>query len=152
MGQAEEAPERVTEKREREVSVGREDVKQEATEYLRTQYTNADSQMFCQICRAPLPFKLDNDQYYLERVEFLRELKKRHYQNYLALCPNHAAMFQHANGNRDELKERFLALEGNELEVELARKKRKVYFTKTHMADLKALMRSESEAVIEQEG
>jgi len=144
-GQAGDAPERTTEKRERSVSVGREDVKQEATEYLRAQYTNPDSKMFCQICRAPLPFKLDDDSYYFERVEFLRDLEKRHYQNYLALCPNHAAMFQHANGETKDLMTRFQNFEGNELDVELARKTRKIFFTKTHVADLKAVLSSDSQ-------
>jgi hypothetical protein len=145
--QAADAPERTTEKRERSVSVGREDVKQEAAEYLRTQYTTSDSKMFCQICRAPLPFKLDDGNYYFERVEFLRDLRRRHYQNYLALCPNHAAMFQYANGDFMELRLRLKNIEGNELEVELARKPRMVFFTKTHIGDLRAVVESEEEAV-----
>jgi hypothetical protein len=144
--QAEDAPEKTTEKRERSVSIGRDDVKLEAAEYLRAQYTNPDSEMFCQICRAPLPFKLDDDRYYFERVEFLGDLKKRHYQNYLALCPNHAAMFQHANGDTKDLRSLFQNIEGNELNVELAKKTQKVFFTKTHVADLKAVLSSESQA------
>ena len=99
--QAAEAPERITEKRMQSVSVGREAVKQETEPYLREQYTNPDGEMFCQVCKAPLPFKLADGNYYFEMVEFLREpdLQKRHYQNYLVLCPNHAAMYKHANGS-----------------------------------------------------
>ena len=55
--------------------------------------------MICQVCQERLPFKLDDGSYYFEKVEFLPELQNRHYQNYLALCPNHAAMYQHANGS-----------------------------------------------------
>ena len=101
--QAEEAPERITEKRMQSVSVGREAVKQETEPYLKKQYTNPDGEMFCQVCKAPLPFKFADGNYYFEMVEFLREpdLQKRHYQNYLLLCPNHAAMYKHANGSRE---------------------------------------------------
>ena len=60
--------------------------------------------MICQVCKnqKPLPFRLADGSYYFEAVEFLPKsaLKKLHYQNYLALCPNHAAMYQHANGSR----------------------------------------------------
>jgi len=46
------------------------------------------AKMICQVCKAQLPFKLDDGSWFFEKVEFLPELKKRHYQNYLALCPN----------------------------------------------------------------
>jgi hypothetical protein len=133
--EAAEAPERVTEERKRSVSVGREDVKQQAAEYLRAQYTS-DGQMICQVCKAALPFKLDDGTYYFEKVEFLEELKKRHYQNYIALCPNHSAMFQHANASRAKLKDLFAGMEGQHLEVVLAQTSLTIYFTKTHIADL----------------
>jgi hypothetical protein len=135
--QAADAPERSTEERTRSVSIGREEVKQEAEQYLRQQYTNADGDMICQVCKALLPFKLDDGNDYFEKVEFLPELKKRYYQNYLALSPNHAAMFQHANGSADSMRDVFAELTGNELEVVLAQKDATVYFTKTHIADLK---------------
>ena len=57
--------------------------------------------MICQVCKTRLPFKLDDGSDYFETVEFLSQLTKHHYQNYLALCPNHAAMFQYANGSAD---------------------------------------------------
>ena len=50
-------------------------------------------------------------------MEFLTDLKKHYHQNYLALCPNHSAMFQHANGSRELMKTMFLGIEGNELEI-----------------------------------
>ena len=137
------APDRITEIRERSVSVGREEVKSETEQYLRDQYTNPDGVMICQICKNALPFKLDDGSYYVEKVEFLTDLKKRHYQNYLALCPNHSAMFQHANASRDEMRELFEKMQGNELEVVLAKKPRKIYFTQTHIADLKAVLAAE---------
>lgn len=144
--QAADAPERVTEQRTRSVSVGRELVKQEAEQYLRQQYTNADGEMFCQACKAPLPFKLNDGSYYFENVEFLavknnlNGLKKRHQQNYLALCPNHSAMFQYANGAPELMKAMFVELERDELEVILAQENTTIYFTKTHIADLQKVI------------
>jgi hypothetical protein len=138
--QATAAPERVTEVRSRSVSVNRDAVKQEAGQYLRQQYTNTDGQMICQVCKRRLPFQLDDGSEYFERVEFLPTLKRHHKQNYLALCPNHAAMFQHANGcSAEKLRHMVTDLDGNALTVVLAKEEETIYFTKTHLADLKAI-------------
>lgn len=142
--QATNAPDRRSEERSRSVSVGVESVKENAAQYLRQQYTHADEGMICQLCKGPLPFKLDDGKAYFEKVEFLPALKKRHYQNYLALCPNHAAMFQHANRSSDLIQDMFVALTGNELEVVLAQTVFTIYFTKTHISDLKAVIRADS--------
>jgi hypothetical protein len=96
--------------------------------------------MICQICQAELPFKLENSNYYFERVEFLEELADRHPQNYLALCPNHSAMFQHANGSRELILEKFRQMTGNELNVVLAGIDMRIYFTSTHRDDLRAVL------------
>ncbi len=146
---AAEAPERRTEERTRSVSIGRDEVKVQAGQYLSQQYTNADGEMICQICKSRVPFSLDDGTPYFEKVEFLPELTRRHYQNYLALCPNHAAMFQHANGSSDSIESAFLTLVGNELSVVLAQGDTTIYFTKTHIADLQAVInvdRTEAEA------
>jgi hypothetical protein len=138
--QAVDAPERITEIRTRSVSVGREAVKQEAELYLREQYTNSEGEMICQICKLELPFKLDDGRYYFEKVEFLSDLKRRHHHNYLALCPNHSAMFEYVNGSRDLMKGMLYELAENELEVILAQKDTIIYFTITHLADLKKII------------
>lgn len=138
--QAAAAPERLTEERTRSVPDGMEAVKEEAALYLRQQYTNADDKMICQVCKKPLPFKLDNGSYFFETVQFLKHLKRWHSQNYLALCPNHSAMFQLANGSRDLMKEMFVEMEGQQLKVVLAQSDATIYFTKTHIADLRAVI------------
>jgi len=137
---AEDAPDRIAEIRLRSVSVGLEEVKQEAEEYLREQYSNPDEEMFCQICQFPLPFKLDDGRFYFEKVEFLPKLKQRYYQNYLALCPNHAAMFQHANHSREKMRELFSTMGGLLIDIVLAQSKFTIRFTKTHIADLKTVI------------
>jgi len=118
-------------------------VKQEAGQYLQEQYTNSDGEMICQVCKAPLPFKLDDGSYYFEKVEFLKEFKRRYRQNYLALCPNHCAMFQYANGTRELMKGMFCSMGNQQLEVILAQSDATIYFTKTHIADLRTLIQVE---------
>jgi hypothetical protein len=134
------APKRETEERTQPVSVNRDAVKQEAGQYLCQQYTNADGQMMCQICKKRLPFQLEDGSDYFERVEFLASLKRHQKQNYLALCPNHAAMFQYVNGSNDTLRDLVMALTSNALPVVLAKEETTIYFTKTHVADLKAII------------
>ncbi len=139
------APERKTEKRTRSVSVERDAIKREKTDsYLRDFYTK-NGKTICQACKKRLPFKLADGSYYFESVEFLPNLKRRHYQNYLALCPNHAAMFMHANDSRNELKEKFLSMDGCELELTLAGLPNPIHFTQTHIEDLKVVLEVESD-------
>lgn len=138
--QAMRAPDKQSEIRERSVSIGREDVKEQADTYLRERYRNADGEVTCQICKGPLPFKLDDGREYFEVVEFLPELAKRHPQNYLALCPNHSAMYRLVNGCRETMREAFRTLTGNELAVVLAEQDLTIYFSKTHIIDLTAVL------------
>jgi hypothetical protein len=101
--------------------------------------------MICQVCKAALPFKLDDGSYYCEKVEFVTDLAKWHNQNYLALCPNHAAMFKHANGTKELMRDMFTELSSNELEVVLAQENATICFTKTHIiADLQVVLRTDS--------
>ncbi len=139
------AQKRESEIHERSLQLGRETVKAEADPYLRDQYTNPDHEMICQICKAPLPFRLDGGQHYFEKVEFLDELKRRHPENYLALCPNHSAMFKYVNSKKDVMKDRFESMTGNELNVTLAQQDLTVYFTKTHIADILAVIEADKE-------
>ena len=141
--QALRAPDKESEIRERSVSIGREDVKEQADLYLREHYRNADGEVTCQICKGPLPFKLDDGREYFEVVEFLPELIKRHPQNYLALCPNHSAMFRIVNGSRETMRQAFQTLTDNELAVLLAEQDLTIYFSKTHIIDLKAVLDAE---------
>jgi len=136
------APEKQSEIRDRSVAVGSEILKQEAAQYLREQYTN-DGLLYCQICQAPMPFSLDDGTPYFEKVTFISTVKKMHYRNNLALCPNHAAMFKYANSSKDELKNLLQNSESNEISVVLAKKEHKIYFTKLHIADIKEILRAE---------
>jgi hypothetical protein len=138
--QAAQAPPKKSEESTRAVQVGLDDVKQQAAEYLQSQYVT-EGEMICQICKTVLPFKLPDGGYYFEKVEFITDLHNRYYQNYLALCPNHAAMFQHANGSKRSLKESFVGIVTQQLDVVLAEKDLTIYFTKTHLADMKEIIK-----------
>lgn len=145
---AAEASARQTESRERSVPVSREQVKGEARPYLIQQYTNTGGVMSCQICQKPLPFKRNDGDWYFECVEIMKEqeLKKHHMQNYLALCPNHAAMFKHANGlSSRELKEKIINLNINvrKLEIKLAKQDQQIYFTTIHLTDLRTVIKTQ---------
>lgn len=143
--QAHDAPERSTEIRSRSVSVNRDAVKAEADPYLIAQYTNVSDQMICQVCQSELPFKLSDESYFFETVQFLAELPGHHKQNYLALCPNHSAMFRHANGTREEMKAMFEELTDDRFEVVLGQRNHTIYFTKTHRQDLLAVIEAMNE-------
>lgn len=134
-----------SEKRTRSVQIGLSDVKNETDQYLRRQYTNSDGEMICQACKSSLPFKLNDGSFYVEKIELVKSLDRRHYQNYLALCPNHAAMFQHVHGSEDIVRDLLLECEDENLEVILAGKDEKIYFTKTHLADIRAIIGSAAE-------
>ena len=138
------AHERTTEKRVRSVFVSREYVKQKTDPYLRQLYTQSDGRMICQICKSVLPFKFANGLYYFEAVEFLEKLNKRYYQNYIALCPNHAAMFKYANDSRNELIKELLELDGNDIKVVLTNKTRTIHFTNKHIMDLKKIIQTDT--------
>ena len=144
------APERTVERRERSVSVNRDAVKTEQTvPYLRGLYTNPEGVTICQVCKDALPFRLADGNHYFEAVQFLPELRRHHYQNYLVLCPNHAAMYRHANGSEGDTKRAFLAMTGNELTLTLAGTDTTAYFTETHITDLRAVIEAEDTALPE---
>ena len=52
-------------------------------------------------------------------------------------------MFQHANGSKYSMRQMFLSMERNELEVVLGQRDETIYFTKTHIADLRAVIEAE---------
>ena len=132
------APERITEKRERSQSINLDPIKEQARTYLREQYTNHDGIMLCQVGWHELPFKLGDGSYYFEAIEFLPELKKLYYQNYLALCPNHAAMYQHTVDTK-----KFFCPLVPEFKIVLAGNKSTIHFTKTHRDDIEAVTEEE---------
>lgn len=141
--QAAQTPEKQSEMRLRSISEGADLVKAEAKVFLRDQYTNQNGVMFCQVCKDELPFKLSTGEYYFEAVVISEALKKRHRQTYLALCPNDAAKFKHANEQKDEMLELLAMSAGQEVDVVLGGLAKTIRFTETHLADIRTCLEAE---------
>lgn len=139
---ARQAPKYTREKRSRMILLDHSKVKEETRHYLRHQYTNSDQVTICQICEKSLPFKLSDGHYFFVAVPFLPNLERNHYQNYLALCPLHAAMFLYANDSEKDLQDKFLALDDDDsrLEIILADESTTIYFVNSHICDLKDII------------
>lgn len=135
-------PTKQSQVRARAVPVDYESAKTEAKLYLEAQYTNPHGMMFCQACQAPLPFKLPTGKFYFEAVDALPGVAKRFREGFLALCPNHAAMYQYASHPKDEIADRYLEANGREVPLTLAGSEVPIYFTEVHLADLKSCLSS----------
>lgn len=125
--------------RDRTVAVHHPEVKSQARQYLSDQYT-LDGELYCQICQKPMPFCLDDGHPYFEAVELVPNLPTLHQENYLALCPNHAAMFEHANKSKPALRFLIKQAHGVDVEVVLAGHSRMVRFTKMHLEDIRTVL------------
>lgn len=142
---AQATPVKTTEVRERSVSIGVSEAKAEAKTYLRDQYTNSNGQMICQACKDELPFKLATGAYYFEAVELIENSQKRHWATYLALCPNHAAAFQHANAQKNSMGELIVTAASSEVEIALGGRETTIYFTQTHLEDVRACLEADED-------
>ncbi|WP_146115833.1 hypothetical protein [Malikia granosa] len=129
----------------RSVQLGVSEAKIEAKVYLQDQYTNANGQMICQVCKDELPFKLPSGSYYFEAVELIVNSTKRYRSTYLALCPNHAAAYQYANGQKGSMAELISTASTTEIEIDLGSQRTTLYFTGVHLADAKACLEADSE-------
>ena len=144
--QAEQTPEKQSEARSHAVAVDYEKAKTDAKLYLREQYTNSNDVMFCQVCKDELPFKLPSGAYYFEAVEISDTLEKRFRETFLALCPNHTAMFKYANEQKAEMAELVATASGLEIDLVLGGNATTVQFTEMHLADIKACLEAENAA------
>ena len=138
--QAKATPEKSAVIKPRSVQLGVEAARLEAKLYLTDQYTNTNGQMICQACKKELPFKLPSGSYYFEAVEIIRGAPKRFREGFLALCPNDAAAYQHANAQRDSMHDVIATATGNEVELALGNVETTLYFTQMHLADAKACL------------
>ncbi|CAJ3822292.1 Uncharacterised protein [Burkholderia pseudomallei] len=135
-------PDKELQVRPRSVAVGYEAIKTAARQYLQDQYTNDNDVMFCQVCKAALPFRLPSGDYYFEAVELADGLSRRFRETFLSLCPNHAAMFAYANENVNEMLNLVDEATGLEIEVTLGGEPSTILFTETHLADIRTCVAS----------
>jgi len=148
---ADDAPEEEKEIRPRSVSTVTPTVKNEIRPYLREQYTNADGVMICQVCKNALPFSLANGDPFFETVELVPATEKVYFQNYVALCPNHAAMFKHVNESKEAIRELIETRKDGSIPIVLAGKAYELYFTDTHLHDLRAVLKNDAPTVTDGE-
>jgi hypothetical protein len=134
------AAEKSSERRQRVVQLGVAEAKAQAKAYLTDQYTNANGQMICQACMTELPFMLPTGTYYFEAVEIVAESPKRYREAYLALCPNHAAAYLHANDQKTGMHELITKATENKIEIVLGGNSTTLYFTETHLTDAQAAL------------
>lgn len=131
-----------TEERSRTIRITLD--KKTVKDYLRSLNTNKNNQVVCQMCDENMPFKVHGEDYF-EAVEFV-DRSKEHKANYLALCPNCSAEFQHACPTDDaSLIEQIIDLDENEKESELlliidSPVHQYIRFTQQHLIDLKAVV------------
>lgn len=145
--EAREAPARGTERRQRSVAAGEDELKAEARTKLRAWYEEFARSSLCQVsdCKGR-SFRLRDGNWYFEAVRFLR-LSRMIAADYVALCPRHAAMFQHANESRNDLKRTFeeICTSGNgagevKIPLVLAGQTVEILLAPNHVIDLKAAL------------
>ena len=143
--QARLTPEKEAEVRARSVQLGVEAARIASKQYLEDQYKDSRGLLICQVCKDKMPFKLPSGGFYFEAVEAVAGLEKRYRETYLALCPNHAAAYRHANSQVDIMEELIATAVGREVEVHLGGEATTIYFTEMHLADVRACLAAEAE-------
>lgn len=142
---ARQAPLKAHEDRTRSVSVGRQEDKRQAREYLEAEYKSGE-ELCCQLSHGCMPFKLlSSDDWYYEAVECVPDTKRVYRENFLALSPHYAAMFKHSNQDRDRLRIMIGEALDNEVKLTLDGKPHILSFTSKHIADLKAVLEVDAE-------
>jgi hypothetical protein len=131
------------EERSRSVRVSRQRI--EPSTWLKSQYTNDDGQMICQICEQEMPFRKRNGEHYFEAVEGVNG-EKEFEGLFLALCPLCAAKFKELvkrdSGTMAEFQESVRGAEGLTLPIPLGDEEASVRFVETHLCAMKTYLRS----------
>ncbi len=142
---AKEAPEKKYEKKSRSVRTSVPD--QDTKEYLRTQYTNADGQLVCQMCQNEMPFLKRDGQHYFEAVALFDSLRVEYAAAFGAFCPLCAAkykeLFRRDKPSASSLMSEVISKENLEFDLDLGVEVAKLCFVETHLIDLRALLEEE---------
>ncbi|MFA0323229.1 hypothetical protein AB4519_02385, partial [Vibrio splendidus] len=104
-------------------------------EFLEEQYTNKAGELCCQVCQSALPFKLENGKYFWEETAITEHLVPSTFSD-LVLCPNHRAMYQHANTSKLQVVDAIHLGERKELSIKLANTSLKLFITEEHANQL----------------
>ncbi|NLY02492.1 MAG: hypothetical protein GXY83_40950, partial [Rhodopirellula sp.] len=133
------------EERSRSVRTSRQRI--EPSTWLKSQYTNDDGQMICQICEQEMPFRKRNGEHYFEAVEGVSG-EKEFEGCFLALCPLCAAKFKEFVKRDSEAMAEFEELvrgaEDLAVPIRLGDEEASVRFVETHLRDLRTYLKSTS--------
>ena len=156
------AAEQEYETRNRSVRVNKANM--EASVRLQQYYKDESGDMRCQMCQREMPFRKKDGLFYFECVQIFRGMKKETADQYLALCPECAAVYDewirlHPE-NAKSLRRQICAMTYNgegAIQVTLPAtgthecpdaptSGRFLYFTGKHFLDLQTVLRKEGEA------
>lgn len=114
--------------------------------WLRNQYTNEASQLFCQICKKEMPFRKRDGEYYFEKIEALSKdyFSKEHEAQFLALCPLCAARYnefvKQDRGAMETFKNVLLNSDKPEVSLQLGNLNTSIRFVESHFQDIKTIL------------
>ncbi|PMO64129.1 hypothetical protein BCT04_14555 [Vibrio breoganii] len=116
-----------------------EKVYKSSREFLIEQYTNSAGELCCQICQSALPFKLSNGEYYWEETPIDSSLNASPFTD-LVLCPNHRAMYLHANSAPNLLLESLGDTFKNRFSLKLASEVQSFFMSELHQEKLRSIL------------
>ena len=110
-----------------------------ARNYLKSRYTDDDGIMFCQICKAPQPVKLNGVPHF-EAITCVSGVNAHHEQNNLALCPNHAAMYKKSGLDSATIQAAIYTCKERVIPLDLAGNIVELVFSQMHLDDLRVVL------------
>ena len=136
------AREKSYEQKKKRVRTSRDSI--DPNTWLRSQYTNDDGQMVCQICKKEMPFKKRDGQYYFEAVEISADIPIEYEEQFIALCPLCAAMYKEFIKRDDNAMKKFKEVltdcDDLDIPISLGDLKTSVRFVAIHFNDLKTIL------------
>ncbi|MEZ9906370.1 hypothetical protein AB4343_16215 [Vibrio breoganii] len=107
-------------------------------DFLVEQYTNKAGELCCQICQSALPFKLPNNEYFWEETPVLESVEPSPFSD-LVLCPNHRAMYLHANLKSNQLLRNIGEKFSKDVVVRLASEDVSIFVSELHQKKLRGI-------------
>lgn len=116
----------------------KEKVYSSSREYLIEQYTNDAKELCCQKCQSALPFKINNDEYYWEETPISSSLVNSPFTDLIS-CPNHRAMYLHANLLKDQILVNIGDNFSKNISIDLASENLNIFISEHHQEKIRIL-------------
>ena len=117
---------------------------------LKSEYTDNNEQMNCQICWKEMPFKKPDGEYYFEAVEALpiEHFTREHEAQFLALCPECAARYKvfikEDKIAMQKMINQLMASEEPQIPLSLGELNPYLHFREKHWRDIKQILKKSS--------